>query len=117
MKMITVRIDEDTALEMLMERVEHWTDDTQIQALYESMYQSYIDCGCFDDNEFNVATIVDNDFVNWCSIVRYGDDDFEKIKAIYDEQGIGDCSCEHDYFSFIEAVDDSENPTAFLMRY
>lgn len=117
MKMITVRIDEDTALEMLMERVEYWTDDVNVQGLYRQMYESYIDCGCFDGDEFNTMQIVDNDYINWCKIVEEGEDNFEEIKTVYNNQGIGDCSCEGVGYGYIEAVDNSENPTAFLMRY
>lgn len=115
--MITVRIENETAIEMLMERVEYWTDDVNVQALFRQMYESYIDCGCFDSGEFNVKAIVDNDYINWCTIVDEGDEGFEEIKAIYEDQGLGDCSLEGIGYWYIEAVDDDENPTMFLMRH
>ena len=115
--MITVRIENEDALEMLMDRVRYWTDDRATQDLYEQMYSSYIDGGCFDGGEFDVMAIVDNDYINWCTIVDEGDEDFEEIKAVYEEQGIGDCSCEGVGYGYIEAVDDESNPTSFLMRH
>lgn len=114
--MITVRIDEETALEMLMERVEYWTDDVQVRCLYRQMYESYLDCGCFDGSEFDTMKIVGNDYINYCEIVEEGDDDFEEIKAVYNNQGLGDCSCEGVGYDYIEAVDNYEIPTMFLMR-
>lgn len=114
--MITVKIEEETAVEMLMERVEYWTDDTLMQELYRKMYENYVYGGCFDDGDFDVMSIVDNDYINWCKIVCDGDNDWEELLNIYNEQGLGDCSCETKVADFIEAVDDSENPQAFLIR-
>lgn len=112
---MVVRIDNDTALNMLMDRVEHWTDDDTVFHLYEMMYESYIDSGVFDGGEFNVMVIVDNDYINYCDVVSEGDEAYEDIKKLYDEQGCGDISCEYEFnhgYSFIEAVYDD----SFLVR-
>lgn len=112
--MITVRIDEEYALDLLVKRVERWTDDFETIMLYKAMYENYIDACCWDNgNEFDVTHIVDNDFINFCEVLREDDDEYDAIKAIFDEQGLGDCSCENDTFAYIEA----EYNGVFLVRY
>lgn len=110
----TVKIDNDTLLEMLRERVESWTDDTSTIELFVKMYDSYIWGGCFEGAD--IMEIVDNDYINWCSVIEQGDEEFDELLKIYNEQGLGDCSCETNYASYIEAVDDEDEPTAFLIR-
>lgn len=113
--MINIQIDENEALEMLMNRVRYWRDNAITLELFEKMYQNYLDGGCFEGCEFNVDSIVDNDVVNWCSEVNEGDQDFEELLRLYDE-GEYDVSCEHLSCgaSFIEAV--SDDRTAILIR-
>lgn len=116
---ITVRIDKDDALNALVDRVRYWTQDEKEIELFSKMYEDYIWNGCFDDGDFNIMSIVDNDWVNYTAIIRADDEDFEKVLKVYKEQGLGDCSCEDfDYYkiNFIEAVDDDEDPTMFLVR-
>lgn len=110
--MVTIKIDEENLADMLMERVKFWTNDEDIIKLYEIMYMAYAESGCFEGMELDVMVLVDNDYVNYCSILTEGDDEYENIKAIYDEQGLGDCSCEHDGYSYIEA----EYKGMFLVR-
>ena len=101
-----VEIYNDMAFDMLMERVYYWTDDSITSHLYEQMYENYIDDGYFDDGTFNIMMIVDNDYVNCCTVISEGDEAYQDIKKLYNEQGITDISCEsglnHGY-SFIEA--------------
>lgn len=122
--MMTVKIDEDTALQMLLDRCEAWETSEDNIDLFEKMYESYIDSGCFEGAEFDVMSIVDNDVVNWTSIL-YKDDyntedykeDFEKLLKLYNE-GERDVSCEKFNTinpSFIEAVSDDEE--RILIRY
>lgn len=112
--MIKVMIDEGTALDMLMERVEYWTEDTDTIKLFEQMYENYLDCGVFECVEFDVMQIVDNDYINYCDVVTPSDDDYEELKALYDENGCGDISCEFSGgYNFIEA----EYNGFFLVRY
>ena len=101
-----VQIDNDTALELLMNRLSRWTDDEDVRRLYEQMYENYIDCGAFEGGEFDVMSIVDNDYINWCTVVGEGDEAYEGIKKLYDEDGRTDISCEDEFnggYSFIEA--------------
>ena len=110
-----VNIDNDTALDMLMDRVSYWTDDVITRHLYEAMYENYVDGGVFDNGDFDVMVIVDNDYINWCTVVSKGDEAYEDIKKLYDEQGCTDISCEHELnhgYSFIEA----EYDDCFLVR-
>lgn len=114
--MITVKIKENDLLEMLMDRVEQWNNTTTALNLYEKMYESEIEAGCFEGAEIDVNLIVDNDVINYCNIIEEGEKEFENILQLYKEQGLGDISMESHY-SFIEAVDDEEKPKAFLVRW
>ncbi len=112
--MIKVLIDENDALDLLMNRLCHWTDDDTTHKLYESMYASYLECGVFEYCEFDVVAIVDNDYVNYCDVVGPDDEDYNEIKKLYDKNGCGDISCEYDGgYNFIEA----EYNNYFLMRW
>lgn len=116
---ITVRIDKYDALNALVDRVRYWTQDEKEISLFEKMYDDYIWNGCFDGGDFDIMSIVDNDWVNYTAIIRADDEDYEKVLKVYKEQGLGDCSCEEfdNYkINFIEAVDDDEDPTMFLVR-
>ena len=117
--MVTVQIDEDDLLEMLMERVAVWTNDTEVRDLYEEMYSSYVNGGCFEGAELNIMSIVDNDYVNYCSTICKEDcseADWKKLVELY-EEGNRDISCEkfEDIsYDFIEAM--NEDRTMALMR-
>lgn len=66
-----VNIDDNEALTMLTDRLQYWSknlDRKDIEA-YEKMYERYIDEGLFEGGDFNVMQIVDNDVVNWCSVI------------------------------------------------
>lgn len=109
-----IKIDEDTAIDMLIDRVSQWTEDEDVKELYRQMYNSYVYGGVFDNGEFDVMTIVDNDYVNYCDVLCDGDDYYEEIKTIYDVQGLGDCSCESENgIGYIEA----EYNGMFLIRW
>lgn len=101
-----VNIDNDMALDMLLDRLSFWTDDETTHRLYESMYENYIDGGVFESGEFNVMEIVDNDYINWCTVISEGDEAYKDIKKLYEEQDLGDISCEYELnngYSYIEA--------------
>ena len=114
--MITVEIENEVALDMLVDRVKFWTDDAEVIELYRKMYKNYIDGGCFDDSILEVMIIVDNDYINYTRIISQGNEEFEELLHIYNEQGIGDCSCETKICDYIEAVDDDCKPSMFLVR-
>lgn len=115
---VNVKIEDYELLNMLEERVKYWTDDKVEQELFNKMYENYVEGGCFDGIDFDVMQIVDNDYVNWCQAVYEGEDNFNDILEVYKRQGIGDCSCEGlQGINWIEAVNDEEEPTVFLIRY
>lgn len=113
---MVVRIDEETAIEMLVERVKFWTDDSDVIDLYEKMYNNYIYSGVFEGAEFDVKVIVDNDYINYTRIITRYDEEFTDLLQVYKENGIGDCSCETEICDFIESVDSEKKPTMFLVR-
>ena len=67
--MITVKIDELDLLDMLVDRVGYWTDDRDVLKLYEQYYDSMVYGGCFDGAELDINSIVDNDYVNYLTVV------------------------------------------------
>ena len=115
------KISDDEALNLLMDRLSTWTDDKDTLDLFEKMYESYLDSGVFEENTASIMEIVDNDYINWCNVVSAEDlskKDFKKLVKLY-KNGERDISCEDFYnigSSYIEAVDDEENPTKFLLR-
>lgn len=100
-------IDNDLALDMLMDRVEVWTDDITTKELYEQMYEHAIDEGLFDGGEFNVMSIVDNDYINWCTVYEEEDEEYKNIKTVWDND-----ERDVDGIGYIEAEADG----AFLIR-
>ena len=62
--MINVQIDEENLLDLLMQRVEHWTRDTYILTLYEQYLKDLIDGGCFDDANLDIYLLIDNLCIN-----------------------------------------------------
>lgn len=111
-----VNIDNDAALELLINRLKFWSDDADVITLYERMYENYIYSGCFDGGEFDVTVIVDNDYINYCDVISPGDDCYDNIKSLFDRDGLGDISCDYELnsgYNFIEA----EYNGYFLVRY
>ena len=112
--MINIKLTEDTALNMLCDRVNYWTDDETTRELFYKMYENSIDSGCFEDCEFDPMIIVDNDYINYCQVVSA--DECPELVELY-KAGNYDISCENVGYSFIEAVDNEEEPALFLVRY
>lgn len=79
--MVNVRIDKDDLLEMLLDRVEFWNNDTDVEKLYEVYYSELIDNGCFDGAELDIKFIVDNDYVNNYQIYESIDDIMRDFNA------------------------------------
>ena len=110
-----VNLSEETVIEMLVERISYWTQEDDTHELYRRMYTNYVESGAFEGTDLDVMVIVDNDFVNYCDVVSEGDYEYEDIKSLYEDYGIGDISCEdnnHGY-NFIEA----EYNGSFLLRW
>ena len=62
--MINVQIDEETLLDLLMQRMEYWTSDTHILSLYEQYLKDLIYGGCFDGANLDIYVLVDNLYIN-----------------------------------------------------
>lgn len=109
MSYINVKIDSDDLYNMLCERVRFWRNG-EVADLFDKMYEQYCDEGLFEGAEINIMSIVDNDVVNYCSVVEKGDPDFDRLLELYHE-GEYDVSCESldCGASFIEAVSDNED--------
>lgn len=103
---VTVKISKDELLDMLIKRVIYWGRGRVHKDLYEKMYESYIDSGIFDNLELDIMGTVDNDIINYTSIIEEGEEDFKEVLE-FAEQGEYDISCETCY-SFIEAVSDDK---------
>lgn len=77
--MLTVKIDEDDAVEMLMDRLRTmWDPTSQEEELYQKYYEDII--YSYDGSEFNPGVIVDNDYVNYLTVIsedEFGDYDIE----------------------------------------
>ena len=94
--MVTVTVNENTLLEMLLDRLEYWTSDEDVIALYRNYYEKLIDYGCFEGCELDIMSIVDNDYTN--NLIVLSKEDFEdygvegleddKIEAFNKEQNL-----------------------------
>lgn len=67
--MINVQINETTLLNLFMDRVEYWTSDTDVLALYKDYLRYLIDCGSFDGAEIDIDLIIDNIYINDTTIM------------------------------------------------
>jgi hypothetical protein len=74
--MVIVTIDEDTLLELLLNRVEFWTSDEDVIELYRDYYEELVNSGCFEGCELDIMSIVDNDYVN--NLTTISKEDFEQ---------------------------------------
>lgn len=115
---ITIKMDEEDFLDLLMDRVESWNDSSNdvVYRLYQDMYESYVYDGVFENTDASIAEIVDNDWVNYCTVVEPGDDSYDKILELYERDGLGDISTEDAGYSYIEAVEESDGAKYFLCR-
>lgn len=83
-RMIGIQMDSDDMVEALVERVRYWTDDSDVVELFEQYYENAVDNGCFDGSEFDVMSIVDNDYVNNTSITYRGDYESDREEFLRD---------------------------------
>lgn len=62
--MINVKIDEVTLLNLFMNRLEDWTSNDDVLALYKDYLEGLIYDGCFEDSELDVDLIIDSLYIN-----------------------------------------------------
>lgn len=68
-RMISVKIDSDILTEMLWERFDNmWSEQDRLSSdeeeLWHALFEEIIDNEIFNANDFDVAEIVDNSYVN-----------------------------------------------------
>jgi hypothetical protein len=83
--MITVKIDEGLLVEILLNRVEFWTDDNRIQDLFKDYYEKLVNSGCFEGCELDIISIVDNDYINNLTTISKEDFELWNIKSEEDD--------------------------------
>ena len=83
-RMISIRMDSDDMIEALVERLHTWTNDEDTRELFEQYYEHMVEGGCYDGREFDIMSIVDNDYVNNLSIVTR--EEFEEARDKYIEE-------------------------------
>ena len=71
-RMINVKIDETTLLDLFMDRVEYWTSDDDVLELYQNYIEELINCGCFENSELDINLFIDNLYVNDTTIMDIG---------------------------------------------
>lgn len=71
--MVTIKIDEDTLLEMLLDRVEYWESNKDVTDLYREYYENLINSDCFEGIELDINYIVDNDYINYLTTISKED--------------------------------------------
>ena len=67
--LVTVKVKDWQLLDMLLDRYDFWGTSKENKDLFENMYSNMIDNCCFEDTEFDVMKIVDNDVINYCSLL------------------------------------------------
>lgn len=107
-----IEIEEDELCELIVKELRGWTDDDDIIELYLKMYESH---GYEEFRYGQIQEVVDNDYINNTSRIYPGDEAYDDIKTLYDEDGLGSIymrpSLNHGYDS-IEA----EYNHIFLVR-
>ena len=74
--MIAVTIDEDTLLKMFVDRLEFWTSDESVINLYRDYYKGLVYSGYFEGCTLDIMSIVDNDYLNYLTVISK--EDFEQ---------------------------------------
>ena len=110
---ISMEVDEDDLLDMLMNRVYDWNESSNdiVYKLYEKMYSNMIDEGIFEGAPLDINGVVDNDWVNWCNVVGPGDDGYDEILEAYNDGNwdVGD-------WGSIAAEEEEDGEIYFLIR-
>lgn len=83
---ITVTINEDDFLDMLVDRVRSWTDDEDTIELFEQYYDHMVYNGCFEGVNRSIAEIVDNDYVNNTSIIT--EEEYNKAREEFIQESM-----------------------------
>ena len=83
--LVTVKVEDWQLLDMLLDRCDAWETSKENKDLFEKMYSHLIDSCCFEGEEFDVMKIVDNDVVNYCSVIDNTEKDFNKLLELCEQ--------------------------------
>ncbi len=107
-----VDVTSPKALDKFMERVYFWTNDEEVADLFKKMYERRIKEDYYTEIKellkefFSINGMVDNDFRNFCTVLKKGDSEYDKVKECFDK-GIFDVSVDTEFnYNRIEAVND-----------
>lgn len=107
-----IEIEIDDLCKLIADELRGWTDDDDIIELYLKMYESH---GYEEFRYGKIQEVIDNDYINNTSRIYPGDEAYDDIKTLYNENGLGAIymrpSLNHGYDS-IEA----ENNGILLVR-
>ena len=112
--MATVTIDDDTLVDMLIDRLDYWTDDKDTKEVYRQYYEHMVSAGCFSGAEFDVMVIVDNDYINNLSIItreEYEEERAEYIKEQMKDDGYEDEEVTEEEYSQVKEEYENDIPT------
>ena len=84
--MVTVTVDEDALLEMLLDRLEYWTSNKSVKNLYRDYYERLVYSGCFEGCKLDIGIIVDNDYINNLKAISKEDFGIWNIESEEDER-------------------------------
>lgn len=107
-----IEIDDNVALQMLMDRVDEYDKpDRKEREAWEQFYENRIREYYYEDSDFDVRTIVDNDIVNYTAILDKSDfsrevwAEIQKAGAFTDTNDLStEAQTELDSFGAIEVV-------------
>ena len=71
--MVTVTVNEDTLLEMLLNRLKFWISDESEVNLYKDYYEGLAYSGCFEGCKLDIMSVVDNDYINYLTTISEED--------------------------------------------
>ena len=88
--MVTVKIEEELLLNMLLDRVLFWNQGKTDYSyrLYEDYFSNLLDSGWFDGAEFDVQDIVDNCWVNDLKTYQSKQDAIDDYGEYWDDDKI-----------------------------
>ena len=84
--MITITVDEEFVLDLLISELNKWNPEDDVIDLYEKYYEEMVYGGCFSGSqEFNPRSIVDNDWVNYTQVITREEFDEYRIEDENDD--------------------------------
>ncbi|MGX3045789.1 hypothetical protein [Helicobacter sp. T3_23-1056] len=86
--LISVKIESEEFVELLVDRLKFWTQDEEIIEAFEKMWLENAESGAFCNSsvsKMGIMQIVDNDWVNWVSVIKKSKvsaEDWEELQKL-----------------------------------